>query len=610
MADPIDLIFQSPLPGNPRTLDLVFGALDTQTSTQTGTLAVTLDLPVFLSTVHYDVNNKHRTFAGSSAGWQVASVQPGSLASIWRPSGKQEQRDGLAWGTATGTHLEAGVPFDPNQREMHSRAVPWETGVQRRASGSVNSSQALPDVRQQAGGAWQNCIKSIGSILSPHQERLRDVRPSTVSPWDVAGKVASELLARVGTSAKRTLDTVAPWQTARRPPAGIAVIPVIPIVPENPCYVPPTGSNVQLVFTDPWTGSTTLIFKCAGNASVVDTIVVPKQKVYIVVNDIALWRVDDNTVIPASKLSLSIDVDSWTYSFSATVPGTSVDAVMPSTTGEPVQLQARINGTNIRLLAETISRERGFASGSISIRGRGIAAVLDAPYSASMSFGNTSAMTASQLMANVLTDNGVSIGWNVDFQLTDWLVPANVWTAQGSYMNALNNIAAAAGGYVQADPLTQTLHVLPRYKAKPWAWGGVTPDFELPSDIVTKEGVEWVNKVGYNRVIVTGTSSGVTADIIRAGSAGDVQAQMVTDALITHSDAAQQRGLAVLSDTGRQANVTLRLPVLSSTGILTPGKFVRYVDGSTTRLGVVRSTSVDASGIDNVWQSLQLETHL
>jgi hypothetical protein len=83
---------------------------------------------------------------------------------------------------------------------------------------------------------------------------------------------------------------------------------------------------------------------------------------------------------------------------------------------------------------------------------------------------------------------------------------------------------------------------------------------------------------------------------------------MVTDALITHADAARQRGLAVLSDTGTQAHISLRLPVLDETGVIPPGALVRYVDGATTHLGLVRGTSLEW-GAPKLRQTLTVETH-
>jgi hypothetical protein len=50
-------------------------------------------------------------------------------------------------------------------------------------------------------------------------------------------------------------------------------------------------------------------------------------------------------------------------------------------------------------------------------------------------------------------------------------------------------------------------------------------------------------------------------------------------------------------------------PITGQTGVIEPGKWVRYVDGATTRLGIVRGTSVDI-GAPDVWQLLTVETHV
>jgi hypothetical protein len=84
---------------------------------------------------------------------------------------------------------------------------------------------------------------------------------------------------------------------------------------------------------------------------------------------------------------------------------------------------------------------------------------------------------------------------------------------------------------------------------------------------------------------------------------------MVTDDLITHADAARQRGTAILADTGRQARISLSMPVLDETGIILPGQLVRYVDGATTRLGLARSVNVSAS-LPKVRQTVEIETHV
>ena len=64
----------------------------------------------------------------------------------------------------------------------------------------------------------------------------------------------------------------------------------------------------------------------------------------------------------------------------------------------------------------------------------------------------------------------------------------------------------------------------------------------------------------------------------------------------------------VLADTGHQLEVSLRLPVLAETGIIEPGAFVEYQDGSVTRLGIVRATQVEA-GMPEVWQTLGVQAY-
>jgi hypothetical protein len=110
-------------------------------------------------------------------------------------------------------------------------------------------------------------------------------------------------------------------------------------------------------------------------------------------------------------------------------------------------------------------------------------------------------------------------------------------------------------------------------------------------------------------VFVSGQQGGVSGRYTRAGTAGEALAPAVVDPLITHADAVRQRGRAVISDTGRIANVTLRLPVLSETGIIRPGTMVEYTDGPVERKGLTRSVALDVS-MPTIYQTIEVETHV
>lgn len=212
-------------------------------------------------------------------------------------------------------------------------------------------------------------------------------------------------------------------------------------------------------------------------------------------------------------------------------------------------------------------------------------------------------------MNDVLMDNGVPLGWTVDWNIADWLVPAGAWTHNGSYMDGVLGIANAVGAYIQPHATSQSFSVLSRYPDMPWEWGTVTPDYELPVAVVTREGIEWQNKPEYNRVFVSGTTHGYAAQVTRFGTAGDLVAASISDSLLTEEAAIRERARSVLGDTGRKAMVNLRLPVLNATGIIVPGKYVRYNDGAVSRVGLVRSTSIDA-GLPEVWQTIGVETQV
>ena len=325
-------------------------------------------------------------------------------------------------------------------------------------------------------------------------------------------------------------------------------------------------------------------------------------------NSQSLVIADTGEPLQATQLSLQIDADSWVWGWSATVPAGYLQKLQTDY-DSAVELIATINGTTFRMAVESIRRSRQFGGSALQISGRGRAAWLAAPYHKAESRTNTTARTAQQLMQDALTINGVSNGWSVDWQITDWAIPAGVWAHTGTPMEACLTIAEAAGAYIQADRVEQTLHVLPRYPAAPWNWGSMAPDIELPEDVCVTEGIEWVDRPDYNAVYVSGQADGVLAQVKKAGTAGDTLAQMIVDPLITHAYAARQRGLTALGDTGRVKNITLQLPVLSETGIILPGKTIRYAESGQNHVGIVRAVQV-ASDFPRIRQAITVESHV
>lgn len=607
----LDLVFSRPAyAGGP--IDLVFGSEDGAPPALplTVTITVTLSAPVVTCSVVYDNRLPPLVSAAVSAPHQVAAVADAPASAPWGRTETADSAPPAAWQAADTTDAAPCTPW--------ARTAPRDNAPTHRWGPARVISEALAAVYQQcrpldqgAAARWQTAAGQSVNVFSPHQvanaaERVHAARMQQAQTAVVAIYAPHQ----VADHAARTLRVR--WQEARHLPTGLTVwvpsdggggltphVPDLNLVFACPAYV--QGEPVHLVFghvcgTDPGYPP--------------ETIVVPIRSVYMTINNFSLFRVDTGQLVPATGLSLSLDVDSWTWNCSFSVQGGALSTIERNSSGDPVILQASINGTPIRVIVEKISRERSFGSSQLRVQGRGIAAELDSPFAPILSFGNPLARTARQLLDDILMFNGVSIGWGFDTTaFIDWLVPAGVFSHTGTYISALNAVVGSIGGYVQPHNTDRKLNVLLRYPTPAWGWSTAIPDMVLPSSVTSQEGIEWLDKPEYNRVFVHGQEGGRVGRYTRLGTAGDVLAPPVVDPLITHVDAERQRGRAILSDTGRIANVTLRLPVLAETGIIRPGRLVEYTDGPVSRIGMSRSVSIDVN-LPTIYQTIQVETHV
>lgn len=484
----------------------------------------------------------------TQSAWVVPDAEDGALRSAWIPSSRRDSRQRSPWGVYERLLApENAASWGVAVPTDECRRAPWGQYEQR-----------LQDARHASWGV------------------AKPLDPRAALPWGML--TTADLDRRAAFAESRGVDArfVAPWTFfyKRLAPGWSVVVPIHdPNAPPEALYI------------------------------------VPVRRFYMTINSVELRKLDGNVELPAYSFAMSLDCDSWTWSFNASLRKDALPHVRRPAGADPVEIEATVNGVAYRLRIERVGREANFPATRIRVSGRGLAATLAAPYASVMTFGNpTAARTAQQLANDVLTINGVPLGWTVDWQLTDWLVPAGAWTFQGSYIEAINDIARAAGGYVQPHPTAATLRVLRRYPSAPWTWNTAAPDVELPAAAVELESTEWIDKPAYNRVFVGGVAQGVFGPVTRTGTAGDLVAPQVAHALVTAVEAHSQRGLAELADTGAQAHLQLKLPVLAESGLILPGQLVRYV-GTETVTGIVRRTSLDGS-TPIMRQTIGVETHV
>lgn len=541
--------------------------------------------------------------------WQAAEPASARAAAHWQPAQAITARTSSRWQSGAAVSGQTETRWQNSQPHNARTGLHWQDAAGARHT-LLAAWQEAQRLRGTTGLRWQDGQALRETLLARYQEAIR-LRSVALSTWQDATPSRTLVRHRGRDGLPVRLGFALHWQDARRPPPGLSIVTPVTPPTEEPCYDPATLGRLE--FIEAWAPDGRLVFVCKTPDLPPAAVVIPIKAIYMTYNNLTLKRVAGNVPLPALGISLSIDDNSFTWAWSANFAGTrevaDVMAALDPDSGDPVEVELSINGVAYRLLTDPIDRQRQFARSTLRVPGRGLAAELDSPSARQMVFSQASPRTAQQLANEALQVNGVGIGWDVDWGLTDWLVPGGVWSHQGTHRTAVSEIAAAAGGYVQPHRTARTLRVLPRYPAPPWEWSALTPDIELPSGPVVVEGIEWQRLPDYNRVYVQGEGQGVRGQVTRAGTAGDVDAPMFVHPLITAADAARQAGTNILSKTGKQALVTLRLPVLDETGVILPGKLVRYVDGATTRLGLVRSTAVSWQR-PLLRQTIKLETHI
>jgi len=342
----------------------------------------------------------------------------------------------------------------------------------------------------------------------------------------------------------------------------------------------------------------------------------PSKGVIFVTNSVSLNRSDDGRDIKMLGFSVGIDSNSYTWSFSATVPLSELSKVNTAYE-QQIGVEFTCNGNLWRFIIDSCDDSVSFGESSLTIKGKSRAMLLASPYAAQRGFKYDTAMSARQIAEDELNRFGVPSGFTLDWQLAGangWQVPANTYSySNKTPINSLQWIAEAAGGFINAHMSEDIIHVLAHYPIPSWEWAAQTPGINLPMSLITSRSRGRVNKPAYNGVTIYGENdNGIGALIKRSGTAGGYQPPMVTSDLITDQDAAISRGKMILSDTGDIGNIGISMPLHADVGVLKPSTLIGVNDGEQW-VGMVRGTTITGRLSSNraleIDQSIDVERH-
>lgn len=492
--------------------------------------------------------------------------------------------------------------YQQSERLRVSDVASWQDGI-RVSDGMRDGFNDLNRSHLSKRGVWQDGVQ-VSRLSADQFIQLLFTRVRSQLPYEMADRLSAKSVTGLHQVAE-WLDTVTwiPWEKAVQPRFGKSP-PIKPPKPKPPEHVPDTNLNfvcdVGLIRND----RVDLNFSAGQSCPMV------KRKVYIVSNEIYCKRLSDDAPIELVSCQVGIDRDSFAWSFSASVPYTEVDKVAPTVNGL-TEIELGINGLIWRFVVENYGKRSQFAKTDVTIGGRSLTAYLTEPYAAKRDY-NHAAPSFAAALADAELNRGFEVsGFELDWQLIDdlgWPVPANTLNYQGlTPLQAIQKIAAAGGGYVQSHPSEPTVIVVPDYPIASWQWAGATPNKIILPDLVKSESLQWQEKPAYNGVYVEGVTSGVVAFVKRTGTAGENQAETFVDRMTCDQAAARQKGLSILSEGGKQARMSIDLPMHNSIGLLLPSMLIEV---SSQWRGLVRgvSISVQQKGL-SITQSVDVERH-
>lgn len=366
-----------------------------------------------------------------------------------------------------------------------------------------------------------------------------------------------------------------------------------------------------------YVGHTDLVFNCLCtdvdshnvilNFGVDDCIPAFESKPWwYIVNEISVTRLDNGQKIHVLNGNYRTDRQSWCWSYTLAIPAFELSKLDP-VAGQPVILKIVVNGFEHLMLLENRTRSRQFAQETYTLTGRSPSALLDSPSSPPRAFLQENERTSVQLVQAEI-DRSAYPDLALNWQLIDalgWIVPTESFSYSGlTPIKAIQEIAAAGGGFVYSEANSQAITIRPLYKKTFWD-SMSTNDYDilLPESIITEQSTDYETYPDYNGISLTNDKTGKTGLVKRTGSSGDVLVETVNNNLFTSASVMGAYGKSALAKAGMVEMHTFTMPLTQEIGLCKPADILAFnaewwgivdsISGSFTYSKVTQTVTVE-----------------
>ncbi|MGI2026577.1 hypothetical protein [Endozoicomonas acroporae] len=340
---------------------------------------------------------------------------------------------------------------------------------------------------------------------------------------------------------------------------------------------------------------------------------------YLLMNIVTAFVLPARTPLELPSMEISLDIDSFSWSFTGQLWGASNIALVEPDENGPKQIEVNINGWEWIFIIERYSTDRRFGDERYTLFGSSRTQLLAAPYAPQRSKSNSANLNAKQAITEELANTGFTATYPDlnDYSTPDWIMPGGSFSYQNqTAMQVVAKFATTAGSVIIPSRDNDQVSIQPRYPASPWHWNTATMDKIIPASMVISLSANWRPEQAYNAVYVSGTNAGVAVNVKRTGSNGDNPAPDILEDWLTETQVNTERGRNELAEGGNQSITTIELPLTDTNtapGLIEPGMLVEVQDTVLGKSGnwkaLCLATSISASGVGTVIQSIELERH-
>lgn len=445
---------------------------------------------------------------------------------------------------------------------------------------------------------WQVTDSFQHMRLTVWQEMIRKRRQVTYA-YEVAHVFERHIDLPYDNGLELIVTDAIPWDKARP-----TYYRKYPIEPWNPLPIPEYVGSTNLNFICPLQDidSHNLILNFGDERCLPQ---LASHNWWHIMNEVNVTRLDNGEKINVLNGSFNCDRNSFCWSYQLVIPASDLYKTAPIN-GQPVILKIMVNGNEHHMLLENRRRSQRFAKDAYNLIGRSPSALLSPPYSPTRSFTQENERTSVQLAQAELdrVNSDITLNW----QLVDslgWILPARSMSyANSSPISAIGMLAEAGGGFIYSEPDSQTLTIKPLYKKTYWDAMDVGDyDRLIPESITIDLSTDYEPYPDYNGVWLTNERTGLTGQVKRTGTAGDVLQEAVNSPLLTTNSVMHSRGRSILAKAGLVEKHSLQLPIHPDIGLCVPGEVVAY---NGDWWGIVDSVSVSFS-FSKVMQTVVIE---